>query len=174
MNSRSKSLLGFVAVVGLLATATACGSNGEDELQPDEAKQNAVAFLRRAMDHEHQTWPEVPDPVATRCADGGDGVRFQYLVTIRPEDRSRGTVHVVRGVLEGEGVGRATLQEDFGKSGVAYSATARADGKPWGSFQFSERGISLYVDSQCAEGSPDDYEDGLVWSRRLGTQRGRL
>ena len=161
-------------MVGLLATATACGSNGEDEMQPDEAKQNAVAFLRETMDHEPLAWPEVPDPVATRCADGGDGVRFQYLVTIDQKTDPKELSTSFEEFWRAKGLDVQPSQEDFGKYGVAYSATARSEGKPWGSFQFSERGISLYVDSQCAEGSPDDYEDGLVWSRRLGTQRGRL
>ncbi|MGG7308274.1 hypothetical protein ACQXVK_13905 [Curtobacterium sp. AB451] len=130
MNRSSSSFLGFVAVVGLLTTATACASNGGDERQPDEAKQNAVAFLRETMDHEPLAWPGVPDPVATRCSDGEDGVRFQYLVMIDQKTDPKELATSFEEFWRRKGLDVRPSHEDFGKYGVAYSATARADGKP--------------------------------------------
>jgi hypothetical protein len=125
----------------------------------DDAKHESVVFLKQTMSHLKEVdWPSVPDPVATRCADGSSGVRFQYLVAVDTDADSKALAESLQTFWRAQGLDVKPSQEDFGQYGVMYSATARASAKPWGSYEISSSGINLYVDSQCAEGDIRDFE----------------
>ncbi|MBF4591613.1 hypothetical protein [Curtobacterium sp. VKM Ac-1395] len=146
----------FSAVMLLLS---GCAATGGSNVHADDAKAEAVAFLKDTMQHEQDVaWPPVPTPVATRCSDGDDGVRFQYFVSVDTDADSQKIASTLQSYWTSRGLEVKPSQEDFGKYGVMYSATARADRMPWGSYEISSTGINLYVDSQCADGNVSDYE----------------
>lgn len=126
-------------------------------LSVDDAKREAIAFLEQTVREEaHVAWPATPDPIATRCA-GGDGVRFQYLVAASTKKGSD-LAESLGTYWTSAGLEVVRSQEDFGDHGVMYSATARADEKPWGSYEISRSGINLYIESRCAAGDIRDFE----------------
>lgn len=148
-----------ITVLGVLSTLTGCALIGGTRMQPEEAKQEAVAFLRESMQHEKLDWPAVPEPVATECAGGADGVRFEYMITVDSKIDPERLARSYEAFWRSKGLNVRPAEEDFGKYGIVYGATARADGKPWGAFEFSQRGVNLYAYSQCVDGSPNDYEE---------------
>lgn len=158
MRSNTSKTMSIITVLGLLSTLAGCAATEGARMTPDEAKQEAVAFLRESMLHERLDWPDVPEPVATRCAGGAEGVRFEYMATadanVDPERLARSYEHFWRS----KGLNVRPAEEDFGEYGTLYGATARADGKPWGAFEFSRKGVNLYAYSQCVSGSPSDYD----------------
>jgi hypothetical protein len=143
----------------LMLILSGCAATGRSNVHPDDAKAEAVAFLKDTTRHEQDVaWPPVPTPVATRCSDEDDGVRFQYFVSVDTDVDSQKIASTLQSYWKSRGLEVKPSQEDFGKYGVMYSATARADRMPWGSYEISSTGINLYVDSQCAEGNVSDYE----------------
>jgi hypothetical protein len=157
---KQRKLLASVAIVSsLVLPLSACAVTGGSRMHADDAKADAVAFLKDTLQHEHDVaWPALPTPVATRCTDDDDGVRFRYLISVGTDVDPQKIASTLQSYWKGRGLEVRPSQEDFGKYGVMYSATARAHAKPSGSYEISRTGINLYVDSRCAEGEVSDYE----------------
>ena len=154
--NRSASAVIFSSLMLLLS---GCAATGGSTVHVDDAKAEAVAFLEDTMQHEQDVaWPALPTPVATRCSDGDDGVRFEYFVSVDTDVDPQAIASTLESYWTSRGLEVKPSQEDFGKYGVLYSATARADRMPRGSYEISSAGINLYVDSRCAEGNVSDYE----------------
>lgn len=149
---------GATILVVVLALS-GCAAKVSPTTGVDGAEQQSVELLEETMSHINDVnWPSVPDPVATRCADGSSGVRFQYLVAVDTDGDSKALAESLQTFWRAQGLDVKPSEEDFGQYGVMYSATARASAKPWGSYEISSSGINLYVDSQCAEGNIRDFE----------------
>ncbi|WP_139200700.1 hypothetical protein [Curtobacterium sp. MMLR14_010] len=155
-----RNLIASAAIFSsLMLLLSGCAATGGSNVHVDDAKAEAVAFLKDTMQHDQDVaWPMVPTPVATRCPDGDDGVRFQYFVSVDTDVDAQKIASTLQSYWKSRGLEVKPSQEDSGKYGVMYSARARADRMPWGSYEISTTGINLYVDSQCAEGNVSDYE----------------
>lgn len=128
-------------------------------VKPSDAKREATSLLRATMQQEELAWPDVPEPVAMRCSDGGEGVRFQYLVHVEHSEDASALAARLEQYWQGRGLEVKSSEEDLGsKYGTVYSATARAASGPSGAIEVSRVGVNLYVDSPCAEGDIADYE----------------
>lgn len=128
-------------------------------MQPSDAKREATRLLHETMQQEDLAWPEIPDPVALRCAGDAQGVRFQYLVHVEHSEDAQMLARSLGDYWEGRGLDVTPSEEDLGNEyGTVYSATAHRAAGPSGAIEVSRVGINLYVDSACAEGDPNDYE----------------
>lgn len=149
-----------ISVLGVLSMLAGCALLREGvRIGPDQARQEAVAFLRESMLHERLEWPAVPEPVATECGGGAAGVRFEYMVVVESQIDPERLARSDESFWRSKGLNVRPAEEDSGEYGTVYGATARAGGKPWGAFELSQRGVNLYAYSQCVDGSPDDYEN---------------
>jgi len=82
--AKQRKLIASAAIFSsLMLLLSGCAATGGSNVHVDDAKAEAVAFLKDTMQHEQDVeWPELPTPVATRCSDSDDGVRFQYFVSV--------------------------------------------------------------------------------------------
>jgi len=128
-------------------------------MQPADSKREASVFLHETMQQAPLSWPEVPEPVATRCSAGAHGVRFQYLVHVEHSVDAAELARTFEDYWKARGLEVAPSEEDLGsRYGTVYSATARSATGPWGAIEVSQTGINLYVDSACATGDVAGYE----------------
>jgi hypothetical protein len=146
--------------VGIAVALAVTGCTGGDvsTIEPSDAEQEAVVFLRDAMQQAPLHWPEVPGPVAVGCSLRGDGVRFQYLVHAWHSEDAEQLARVFEDHWRSEGLEVTPSQGEMGSYGTVYSATARAASGPRGAIDVSQVGINLYAESACVPGRVADHE----------------
>lgn len=127
-------------------------------MEPSDAKGEATAFLRDAMELAPLPWPEVlPEPVAVGCSLGGDGVRFQYLVQAWHSEDAERLARVFEDHWRSGGLEVTPSHGEMGSYGTVYSATARAASGVRGAIDVSQVGINLYAESACVPGRVADH-----------------
>jgi hypothetical protein len=161
----SPGVLALGCGLALLATMlTGCSDQGRRPMPgPADAKVEALAALQTSMSLHPEKWPDAPGPAVNECSRAGiDGVQFTYMVKISaPRDRD-GFQRAMSEYWSEEGYDvRVHSAEGNAGTGTEYNATLRKANAPWLSFSATSIGLLLYVDSQCAEGVPDDFRSSV-------------
>lgn len=151
----------------ILGTASGCshrepGAGGTRGAMPTvaEAQREALAFLRASLRHGGVPSVEKPVPVPAPCrSHRRAGVTFTYSAELTEPPDAEALAARLAEYWRTRGLDVVPSATEFPRTGTLHSATARAEGVPWGSYEINRTNGGVSVQSRCAAGRIQDHEE---------------